>query len=200
MLLSWHELLDIIIMTAVMGFLFMDSFKAPKKLNLDVLEQFKKQKTAWKENFLFAAALIAPTIILHELAHKFVAMAFGLQATFHAFYASQMTLMLGIFAIVAKFTGLGFVFLVPGYVSISGSAHPAIFSLIAFAGPAVHGLAWLGAKYYLYTKKDEKIPQKKKIFIYLFQRINGFLFVINMLPIPGIDGFTVYKGLLGGLF
>jgi hypothetical protein len=43
-------------------------------------------------------------------------------------------------AIIAKLTGFGFVFLVPGYVSIIGNAPPATYALIAFAGPAVHGL------------------------------------------------------------
>lgn len=199
MLLTGLEIFDILLMTAVLGFLFMDSFKPPSKKKVDVLEQFKNKKNEWKERFLFSAALIAPTIILHELAHKFVAMGFGLEATFHAFYANSMTMMLGVFAIVAKFTGLGFVFLVPGYVSISGTAPSYVFSIIAFAGPAVHALAWLGAKLYLKYAHTKKLSPRVKMYLIMFMKINGFLFILNMLPIPGIDGFAVYKGIINAL-
>ncbi len=199
MLLTIHELFDIVLMTVILGFLFMDSFKPPARKNTDVLDQFKNKSAGWWERFLFSVALIAPTVILHELAHKFVAMSFGLQATFHAFYANSTTLMLGVFAIIAKLTGLGFVFLVPGFVSISGTASPLVYSVIAFAGPAVHGLAWLGTKLYLTYGRTKHLSARARLFAVIFMKINGFLFILNMLPIPGIDGFTVYKGLLSGL-
>jgi len=36
--------------------------------------------------------------------------------------------------------------------------------------------------------------------IYFTKYINGFLFIVNMLPIPGLDGFWVYTGLVSAFF
>jgi len=193
--LSLQELFDIIIMTLIMGFLFKDMFKPTKRQTYvdDPVAHYRQPKKNALRDFWFATAVIAPAIILHELAHKFVAISFGLQATFHAFYASKMTLFLGVFAIIAKLTGMGFVFLVPGYVEIIGAAPPLHYAIIAFAGPAIHGLFWIGSLLYLKLKK--KIPTRTRQFIHLTKYINGFLFVLNMLPIPGIDGFAIYNSL-----
>jgi len=46
---------------------------------------YPKLGLSWKD-FKFAIIITAPAVILHELAHKFVAMAMGLTATFHAWY------------------------------------------------------------------------------------------------------------------
>jgi Zn-dependent protease len=193
--LSFHELFDVIIMSLIMGFLFKDSFRPTARVSYqdDPVAHYKTPKRNWMRDVWFATLVIAPAVILHELAHKFVAIGFGLQATFHAFYANSVTLFLGVFAIIAKLTGFGFVFLVPGYVEILGNAPPLHHAIIAFAGPAIHGLFWLGA--FLYLKLAKKLPAKKMQFLHLTMYINGFLFIINMLPIPGIDGFAIYSSL-----
>lgn len=193
--LSWHELFDIVLMSLVLGFLFKDYLKpTTRRTYVDdpVAHYSRPRKNALKDMW-FATMIIAPSVILHELAHKFVAISFGLQATFHAFYANSTTLFLGVFAIIAKLTGMGFVFLVPGYVRIIGSAPPEAHAIIAFAGPAVHGLFWLGAL--LYLKFAKNVSSKSMQFAHLTKYVNGFLFVLNMLPIPGIDGFAIYTSL-----
>ena len=135
----------------------------------------------------------APAIILHELAHKFVAIGFGLNAVFFAFYRNTFTLMLGIFTIISKLTGFGFIFFVPGFVGISGTGTHLQFALTAFAGPFVNLVLWLVP---LYLIKNKIYKKKHYLLLLLTQRINMFLFIFNMLPIPGFDGYKVFTGLI----
>lgn len=204
MLLSFQEFFDIVVMTFLVGFLFKDAFgpvpvaKHKRGKEVDVLDKYmrstKKSSKSWfGSDFWFAVGVIAPAIVLHEMAHKFVALGFGMDATFHAFYADPTTRFIGILAILAKLTGFGFVFLVPGFVRIIGSGTALEHFLIAFSGPLIHGLFWLGAFLLLRYKQD--LSDRARRFIFLTKYINGFLFIINMLPIPGIDGFAVYSNL-----
>ncbi|MBN1275517.1 hypothetical protein JXA12_04475 [Candidatus Woesearchaeota archaeon] len=193
------EMFDIIIMTLLLGFLFKGMFRPAHRRSYEedpVAHYARPRRNHWQD-FLFTIGVIAPAVILHELAHKFVAISFGLEATFHAFYANPTTLLIGVIAVIAKLTGFGFVFLVPGFVSIMGEATPAQHAIIAFAGPAIHGLFWIGAL--LYGKLAKHLTQRQRQFIHLTKYVNGFLFILNMLPIPGIDGYHVYTGLLGAL-
>ena len=80
---SLQELIDVIIMTLALGFIFKDIFVRPSS-PYDPLTYYKKKINL--ENFKFAIIATAPAVILHELAHKFVAIAYGLEATFHAHY------------------------------------------------------------------------------------------------------------------
>ncbi len=196
MLLSLTELFDIVLMTLLIGFLFKDVFKAPTRNNYDPLAAYSAPTKSKLQDFWFAAAVTAPGVIIHELAHKFVAMSFGMQATFHAFYANTTTLFLGVVAVIAKLTGFGFVFLVPGFVSILPNANttPLQFAMVAFAGPLVHGIFYIGAL--IYQRNTKRLTRQKAQFLQFFKYINGFLFIINMLPIPGIDGFNVYMSLI----
>lgn len=190
------ELLDIGAMTLILGFLFKDTFRPTPTYSDDPLKAFKKPRTKWKD-FLFATAIIAPSIVLHELAHKFTAMGYGLEATFHAFYANPTTLIIGVIAIAAKLFGTGLVFLIPGYVRVLGEASAGQHALIAFAGPAIHLLFLITAKAYLRLKK--KLTERQRQFATLTANVNGLLFLLNMLPIPGIDGHAVYTGLIQAL-
>ncbi|MFP4524327.1 MAG: M50 family metallopeptidase [Candidatus Woesearchaeota archaeon] len=191
-----QELLDIAAMALVLGFLFKDSFRPTPTYSDDPLKAFKKPRTKWKD-FLFATAIIAPSIIIHELAHKFTAMGYGLEATFHAFYANPTTLVIGVIAIAAKLFGSGLIFLIPGYVRVLGEATASQHALIAFAGPAVHLLFWTGSKLYLRLK--DKLTVRQREFATLTANVNGLLFIINMLPVPGIDGHAVFTHLAQAL-
>jgi Zn-dependent protease len=193
MFITFHEVFDIAVMTALIGFLFMDII--PMRTH------------DFKTKFKLAAFSLAPVIILHELAHKFTAMAFGLKAVFHAFYAETTTLFLGMFAIIMKLSNFGFVFLVPGFVRIcetsSGTidyacattlaANPLWGFLIAFAGPLMHLIFWIGSGIIL--NKKPNLSENWTLFFVINKRINKFLFIINMLPIPGIDGYFVFTHL-----
>ncbi len=189
--ITFNEIFDIAVMTALIGYLFMDLI--PLNTN-DLLKKFK-----------FAALSLAPVIVLHELAHKFTAMSFGLQAVFHAFYADSTTRLLGLFAILAKLANFGLVFLVPGFVRIcetsagnidlacnaSLHANPSWGAIIALAGPIMHLVFWIVSDTIL-KKKGKELSENKYLFFVINKKINKFLFIINMLPIPGIDGYFVY--------
>ena len=181
-MISPQELLDVVIMSGALGFIFMDMFKKP---NQDPLMQFSGSFN-W-DDFWYACKVIAPCIILHEMAHKFLALGFGGSAVFHAAY-TWLAIGIGL-----KLLGTGFVFFVPGFVAISGISSHFQYALIAFAGPFMHLILWLGARQYLLS--NAKISQGKRYFLGLIVQINKWLFILNMLPIPGFDGFSVYRHL-----
>lgn len=190
---AFVEIFDIIIITLAVGFIFKDIFKPHKKVEVITPEYYLKQQKRgfnW-QNFWYAAAIVAPSIVLHEFGHKFVALANGMTATFHAAYT-----WLGI-GVVLKLISAGFIFFVPAYVQIIGVGTPIQFAGIAFAGPAVNLVLWLGG---LVVLKKVKLKTSVHRFVFLFSRINMFLFIFNMLPIPLFDGFQVYKGLIKFIF
>ncbi len=182
-MISLPEIIDMLIMSAAVGYIFMDIFKKP----MDSYEPLRYYKGFNWNNFLFALMVVAPAIILHELSHKVVALSFGMQATFQAAY-----FFLGI-GLLMKLLNFGFIFFVPAYVSIMGHGTPLEFSIIAFAGPAMNLAIWLFA---LYILKNVKIKNKYLPFIYLTKQVNMFLFIFNMIPIPGFDGFKFFSGLM----
>lgn len=176
MLLTLRELIDIVIMTVTVGFIFMDVFK---------LKQYNYRFNL--EDLKFSCLVTGPAIILHELMHKLVAVFFGLTATFHAAYE---WLILGV---LLKLIG-GFVFFIPGYVSMTGFALPYQKLLIAFAGPGTNLILYLTSNYIL---KNRVITNQKNYTALLLTRyINGFLFILNMIPLPFFDGGHVLNNLL----
>ena len=183
------EMFDMIIMTLVVGYIFSGLFKKPVQEDYDPLKQIKQG--VFSDDFKFAVAITAPAIILHELAHKFTALSFGMQATFQAAY---FFLFLGL---LMKLMNFGFIFIVPAYVSIIGRATPLESSLIAFSGPAVNLILWLLA---LLALKKNFFPKKYNTALLLTSKINMFLFIFNMLPIPGFDGSKVFLGLVQAFF
>lgn len=189
-LITLSEIIDLIAMTFFVGYIFSGIIPLRRE-NYDPLAHYKKRFDF--EGLKFAVMATAPAIIVHEMAHKFVALGFGLDAVFYAFYRSSFTLMLGIFTIISKLTGFGFMFFVPGFVGISGRGTPLEYALAALAGPLVNLVLWLGARYLLKIRKYRK---KHYLLLILTQRINMFLFIFNILPIPGFDGYNVFRGLI----
>jgi len=182
---SYKEIIDIIIITAALGFIFM-MFFTPRRTANEWLASAQKKNTFWHD-FLFAAALIAPAILLHEFGHKFTAMGFGLSATFEAAY-----LFLGI-GLVMRLLRFPFIFFVPAYTSIMGNATVVQNALIAFAGPGVNLILWIGSLLILKYKRN--LSHNKLQYLALFRQINMFLFIFNMIPIPGFDGYHVFSSL-----
>ena len=189
-ILTFGEIIDLIAMTFFVGYIFSGIIPVRRE-NYDPLAHLKKRFDF--EGMKFAVMATAPAIIFHELAHKFVALGFGLDAVFMAFYRNSFTLMLGIFAVISKLTGFGFVLVVPGFVSISGPGTHLQLALTALAGPFVNLVLWIGASYLLKTKHYKK---KHFLLLSLTSRINMFLFIFNMLPIPGFDGSKVFLELI----
>ena len=181
-----RELIDIVIMTLAVGYIFMDFFR------------LRNEHPGFDARRLWLACLVtAPALIAHELAHKFTAIAMGFQAVFHAAY-----FWLG-FGIVLKLVHAPLIFFVPGYVSIecvtgACTIPPLTSSLIAFAGPALNGALYLIS--WLVLRQRLTRSRRWLLFWFLTKRINGLLFILNMLPIPGFDGFTVYRGLFQTFF
>lgn len=188
-LITFQEIIDAVVMSFAVGFIFSGIFKRPVPEDYDPLKEHK-YGFQWRD-LQFAILIAAPGIIFHELAHKIVALAFGLSATFHAAY-----LWLGI-GVVLKLMNFPFLFFVPAYVSIYGQASPLIHSLIAFAGPGTNLVLWLGA---LFLMKTKMVKKKYYQALFLTSRINMFLFIFNMLPIPLFDGYTVFQGLIATFF
>ena len=71
----------LLIVTVVIGYIFTGMIPLRPKSVYDYL----KPKFNWQE-LKFASLVAAPGIIVHELAHKFVAMGFGIPATFQIFW------------------------------------------------------------------------------------------------------------------
>ena len=187
-LFTLGEIFDIVVMTAIVGYIFKDLFKSPVREDYDPLKHFKAGFDV--DDFKFAILVTAPAIILHELGHKFVALGFGLEAHFQAAWFFLAL------ALVMKFMNFGFIFIVPAFVSILGRASPLEFGLVAFAGPAVNLALWLVAAFAL---KKNLFP-KYNAALALTSKINMFLFIFNMLPIPGFDGSKVFSGLIQAFF
>lgn len=200
MLFSISEILDIIIMALALGFIFKDAFIPRKQRidtdNYDPLAHYRNMGQRYDMGgFIFAMMIAAPAILFHELGHKIVAINYGMNAEFHAAY-----FWLGL-GVLLKLMNFGFIFFVPAYVSISGAGMtPLASSVIAFAGPGVNLLLFLVPFLLLKNKQFVKRYKKHIALIFLTSRINLFLFIFNMLPIPGFDGWQVYSGLWSGLF
>lgn len=208
-LFTLAEIIDIVIMTFIIGFIFHDIFKPSRKVEVITPDSYLKKKRFNWNDLWYAAAIVAPSVALHEFGHKFVAIANGMSATFHSPVSIQHILnpllifkdflaLLMVIVVVAKIFGWGkFIFFVPAYVAISGTGTALQFAGIAFAGPAVNLVLWLGS---LLVLKTAKLKQNTHRFLFLVSRINMFLFIFNMLPIPGFDGFGVYSSLFKAFF
>jgi len=199
--LSLQEIFDIAVMSFVVGFIFKDAFRPPvnwrdpDEVLKNVTPGFRLSKMS---DYWFAVLLVAPSIIVHEFGHKFTAMAFGLVAAFHAAYT---WLAIGV---VLKLLLPGFVFFVPAYTSIVGNATAVQEAAISFAGPGVNLLFWLGSwlllKGALRAGNRRRHGRETLRYLALFKNINMILFFLNMLPIPGFDGWAFYSSLFRAFF
>ncbi len=186
------ELFNLLILTLAIGYIFSGYVRPP-----EVRGYSRKITFAWND-FTFAMLVAAPGVVLHELAHKFVAILFGLGAVFHVWYPG-----LGI-AIFLKLINSPFLLIAPGYVQISDTAilgpflNNLISVLVSFAGPAINLLMWFLARFIL--NRARNLTRSQASALYLTQKINMLLFVFNMIPIPPLDGSKVLFGLFKLLF
>lgn len=174
MLFTLTEILDVLVTVVAASFIFMG-----------FLDDVVTRSRTFAERLVLSAAVVGPAIVLHELGHKFTAMALGYDATFHASYG---WLALGV---VLKLISFPFLFVVPAYVAILG-ASGRDSAWIAFAGPVVNGLLALGSHIAL---KAKRWSPTVTALLYFSRTINLFLFVFNLLPIPGFDGYTFWTNI-----
>jgi len=186
-LVTFPEIIDLVIMIGVVGFIFKDVLRTKVSVGeYDPLKDFKKKTKFFSEGFKNAIIVTAPAIVLHELGHKISAISFGLEATFHASY-----MWLGIGALL-KVIGAPFLFFVPGFVSYTGAGvEPLARALIAFSGPGVNLLLFLFAM----TAIKQGWFRKYLPLLVLTKQINLFLFIFNMLPFGFFDGAQVFRSL-----
>jgi len=180
------EIIHIAITVAVVSYIFSG---LSKNYQTDPFQRYSRFFD-W-EDFKFTMIIASPGIILHELAHKFIGVGFGLQATYQVWPTGL------VIGVLLKLFGSGFILLAPGYVLISG-ANALQSSLTAFAGPATNLMLWVGATYLL--KHMKNISHKKAVGLSLLQGINKWLFIFNMIPLPPLDGFKVFAPLITAFF
>lgn len=182
-IISLEEIFYLLVLTLVIAYIFMGDVKLRPRTVYDMMYP---RKFFWKE-FQFAAMIAAPGVILHELGHKFVAMGLGYSASF---FIWPFGLFLGVFL---KVIGSPFVLIAPGYVGLSNVTNNLDYRIIAFAGPLVN-LIIFSLCWYIIKKYRNKLNFKNLALINLTKKINGVLFVFNMLPIPPLDGSKVLFG------
>lgn len=186
-IITLPELADLAVMAAAVGFIFSGIFRINASANYDPLKEHAGKKWVDWKNFRLAVMVAAPAVILHELAHKFVALGFGTQAVFHAAYP-----WLGL-GILLKLLNFGFIFFIPGYVSyFAGSLTHLQMALISVSGPLANLLLFITAACLL--KKAES--RKWRTALYLTKQINLLLFIFNMLPIKPFDGGSFFSNIL----
>ena len=91
-----------------------------------------------------------------------------------------------------KLLNFGFIFFVPGYVTHAAAASPLTDAAIAFAGPLLNLILWIGAFILL---KTSAVKGKWLIVLEYTKSINMFLFFFNMIPLGPFDGAHVFQGL-----
>jgi len=188
--ITFWEVVDAFIIVLVIGYIFKDY------LSLDNFSYgglfrtnfYYTSYSGWQD-LLFAAKIVAPAIILHELGHKLIALIFGLDATFHAAY---IWLFIGL---LLKLMNFGFIFFVPAYVSILGNPTPIESFFISLAGPFTNLLIFLFSSFML-KNYFSKMDFASKVAWHLSKQINFILFIFNLIPIPGFDGFKALMSLV----
>lgn len=184
MFITINEIIDIIIMTFAVGYIFSNFIKREPEESHDPLKYYQKNYL-W-ENIKLGIIIAAPAVVLHELAHKFVAMSFGATATLHA---PIMWYLVIILMILIKFPLL---FFVGGYVT--HTPLPALASsIVSVSGPLFNLIIWVicfsAVKFKLINRKYYRIAT-------ISAKLNLFLFIFNMIPIPGFDGYNFIFSLL----
>ncbi len=142
---------------------------------------------SFKQRMKTSLIVVGSSIFLHELAHKLVALSFGYQASFgiSLFWLSL--------ALILKFANSPILFFVPAFVTIY-APNPIWWkmALISIAGPLANLLLYLISSLLLLRTSNVY-----RFYIYQSMRkINFFLFVFNLIPFPGSDGFNFLRYLI----
>lgn len=125
---------------------------------------------------LISAVTVGTGFLLHEIGHKIVAQRYGCFAEFRSF--DQMLIL----AIFMSF--LGFIFIAPGAVMISGFVSKARNGKISTAGPLTNVLL---AILFFVIALNFKNGLVASISSYGF-RINSWIALFNMIPLFNFDG------------
>ncbi len=125
--------------------------------------------------FVLSLVTVGVAFLLHELAHKVVAVHYGQEAEFRADYSMLLL------AILASFAG--FLFAAPGAVYHRGRLTPREQGLIALAGPIVN-IVLAGVFLALLAVTSGYLA----LVAYIGHFINVLLAAFNMIPFGPLDG------------
>ena len=142
----------------------------------------------------YAAAVVVPAFIFHELAHKFVAQHKDMWAEFRANF-------MGLFAGLGLTQLTGILLAIPGAVNIVGPADRRDAGVISIVGPLVnlalgYGAILLGAL----VRVDLPEASAFGSFWELVILLNAILAAFNMLPVGPLDGRKVWRWSKLGFF
>jgi len=131
--------------------------------------------------FPLSLIVVGTGFIFHELAHRQVALHFGAHAEYRAWNFGL------IFALVSSL--FGFIFAAPGAVYIySNTIDRRQNGLISIAGPATNIIVSIG----FLALAIASINEWTTLLGALGFRINMFLALFNLLPVPPLDGSKVF--------
>lgn len=171
------EIRDLTISSLILGFLFSSALR---------YFNFSGVSSIFV-NFLISTAIVAPALIFHELAHKFVSQKYGCVANY------VLWPMGAVISILLSLT-TGFIFAALGAVMISTKYSTRLgykfiglsneeLGKIAWAGPMTNfGMAILGFVLYPFA------PQILNVFV----QINLVIALFNMMPFPPLDGAKIF--------
>jgi len=188
MLFTIGELIDIVIMIVAIGYIFSTFIKRKPVSGYDPLTYYKKRPII--EDIKYGAMIAGPAIVLHELAHKFVAMGFGATAIIHA------PINWYIIIIIMRLLNFPLLFFVGGYVTHS-FLPPLPSALVAIAGPLMNLILYLVS---IALIRFKLVNKKYYEMIAISGKLNMFLCIFNMIPIPGFDGFHFFSQLIKFIF
>lgn len=190
MFITPREIIDIVIMTFAIGYIFSNFIKREPEEGYDPLEHYQKNQL-W-ESIKLGIIIAAPAVVLHELAHKFAAMSFGASAVLMAPPLFGIPYGWYILIILMQFFKMPLFFFVGGMVS--HTALPALqSSIVSLAGPMTN-LVLYGILIFLV--KSKIINRKYHRIAMMSAKLNLFLFIFNMIPIPGFDGYNFLMNLI----
>jgi Zn-dependent protease len=173
---SGREVIDLLAAWLALGLAFTILFE-PATLALDVDAIV---------SFLPVSMLtVGVAFLLHELAHKVVAVRFGQVAEFRADYGMLFI------AIVSALAG--FLFAAPGAVHHRGRVTPREQGLISLAGPATNLLLMVPFGALALADVGPSVGVWGLNFGGLGVVINAFLAAFNMIPYGPLDGKTVWR-------
>jgi len=193
------EILEIFATSLILGYLFSHIIRAPAR----GLKYYVMANRFWNwEDVKYSMLVVGPAIVLHEFGHKIAAIALGFPSRFHGILTGGGIVWIGaVVGLVMRLASLPFIFLIPGYVAPAyegawAGISAGQMSFIAVMGPVVN-LA-LCLTFFIILKLN-KWPKYARFF-HISMVINGFLFVLNMLPFGPLDGAKVFSGLKTVIF
>lgn len=182
------ELIDItkawIIIALTFTFLFTGLNLMDNSLDFDKLET-----SAFWILFVISLFTVGIGFLFHELAHKIAAQRYGCVAEFRAF-DNMLFMALGLAVMI------GFTFIAPGAVMISGMITKKENGIISVAGPATNYVLAL-----LFLGGILLFPEAKFVLTIGFN-INLWLGLFNMIPLLNFDGAKIFnwnKWIWGGM-